>query len=66
MMSEPSSLFQWSTPYVGRRISKEKFYEHSADARKLKENFVREVERVTWAHRLDPDSLNLDGSDAVP
>lgn len=66
MVSESSSLFQWPTPYVGRRIPKEKFYEHSAEARKLKENFVHEVERVTWAHRLDPDSLNLDGSDAVP
>lgn len=66
MVSESSSLFQWPTPYVGRRISKEKFYEHSADARKLKGRFVDEVERVTWAHRMGSDSMRLEGSDAVP
>lgn len=65
-MTETSApLFAWPTPALGRRIPKEKFYEHSADARKLKDCFVREVGRVTWAHRLDSDSVKLDATEAV-
>lgn len=66
-MTEASvPLFAWPTPTLGRRIPKEKFYEHSADARKLKDGFVREVGRVTWAHRLDSGSVKLDATEAVP
>ncbi len=65
-MSEECPLFRWPTPYLGRRIPKEKFYEHSAVARKVKDRFVHEVERVMWAHRLNSDSVKLDAAEAVP
>ncbi len=50
----------------GRVIPKNKIYEH-ADARTaLKERFVTEVDQITWAYKLAPETINLGGSDAVP
>lgn len=50
----------------GRVIPKNKIYEH-ADARAaLKERFVAEVDQITWAYKLAPETVNLGGSDAVP
>lgn len=50
----------------GRVIPKNKIYEH-ADARAaLKERFVAEVDQITWAYKLAPETINLGGSDAVP
>ena len=50
----------------GRVIPKHKIYEH-ADARTaLKERFVAEVDQITWAYKLAPETVNLGGSDAVP
>lgn len=50
----------------GRVIPKSKIYEH-ADARTaLKERFVTEVDQITWAYKLAPETVNLGGSEAVP
>ena len=50
----------------GRVIPKNKIYEH-ADARAaLKERFVAEVDQITWAYKLAPETVNLAESDAVP
>ena len=50
----------------GRVIPKNKIYEH-ADARTaLKERFVAEVDQITWAYKLAPETVNLGGSEAVP
>lgn len=50
----------------GRVIPKSKIYEH-ADARTaLRERFVSEVDQITWAYKLAPETVNLGGSEAVP
>ena len=50
----------------GKIIPKNKIYEH-ADARTaLKERFVAEVDQITWAYKLAPETVNLGGSEAVP
>jgi len=50
----------------GRVIPKNKIYEY-ADARTaLKERFVAEVDQITWAYKLAPETINLGGSDDVP
>jgi hypothetical protein len=50
----------------GRIVPKNKIYEH-ADAKKaLKERFVTEVDQITWAYKLAPETVNLGGSEAVP
>ena len=50
----------------GRVIPKNKIYEHADASTALKERFVAEVDRITWAYKLAPETINLGGSDAVP
>ena len=50
----------------GRVIPKNKIYEHAAARVALKEQFVAEVEKITWAYKLAPETINLGGCEAVP
>ena len=50
----------------GRVIPKNKIYEHAVARAALKERFVAEVDQITWAYKLAPETVNLSGSDAVP
>jgi len=49
----------------GRMLAKSKIYEHTTPSTKVKDLFVREVEKITWAYKLAPQTVNLPASDGV-
>ena len=60
-------LWQWPPQTrVGRVVPKTKFYEKAKVSSKTRDAFVSEVERITWAHKLSPQTLTLAGTAAVP
>ena len=60
-------LYRWPTAAkFGRRVPKEKLYAHSAVTTAVREKFVSEVQRITWAYKLAESTINLPGSVEVP
>ena len=51
--------------YVNRFIAKNKFYNNVAISSKVKEDFIRKVEKITWLYKLSPNTLNIDNTDNV-
>jgi hypothetical protein len=65
-MLEPT-LYRWPpSAEVGRLVPKAKFYEHGDVPAALREKFVDEVQRITWAYKLADATIHLAGSTAVP
>lgn len=65
-MSE-QCLYRWPSPaHFGRVVPKSKFYEHGKVTATVREKFVSEVQRITWAYKLAESSINLRGTDEVP
>lgn len=60
-------LYQWPAgARFGARIPKERFYERTASTAALREKFVAEVNRISWAYKLAAETINLPGSSEVP
>lgn len=60
-------LWQWPTQTrVGRAVPKSKFYEKAKVSTQVRDAFVSEVERITWAHKLSPQTITLAGTGTVP
>jgi hypothetical protein len=49
----------------GRLIPKSKIYQHATPSTKVKNLFVKQVEKITWAYKLSPATINLPASDGV-
>ncbi|GAB6909931.1 hypothetical protein JCM12296A_57790 [Desulfosarcina cetonica] len=49
----------------GRAIPKSKIYQHATPSSKVKNLFVQQVEKITWAYKLSPATINLPASDGV-
>ncbi len=49
----------------GRMLAKNKIYNHATPSSKVKELFVKEVEKIIWSHKLSPATINLPASDGV-
>ena len=45
--------------YVGKNVPKNVFYKHLEVNTKMKRIFVNEVERITWAYKFAPSTLNV-------
>ena len=43
----------------GRRLPKQKFYEHLDVSSEVKRLFVEQVRLITWANKLSPQTMNL-------
>ena len=43
----------------GRRLPKQKFYEHLDVSPEVKRLFVEQVRLITWANKLSPQTMNL-------
>ena len=56
--------FPQSTVF-GRRIPKQKFYEHLDVTPEIRKLFVEQVRLITWANKLSPDTLNIAAGDTV-
>jgi len=60
-------LYRWpDAAKFGRRVPKEKFYAHGTVSTAVREKFIAEVQRITWACKLAEATINLAGSAAVP
>lgn len=60
-------LYRWpQAAKFGRVVPKTKFYEHAAVPATVREKFVSEVQRITWAYKLAETTINLPGTAAVP
>ena len=61
------ALFRWPpVAAVGRTVPKTKFYEHGKVRTALREKFIEDVHRITWAYKLAEDTIRLRGTAAVP
>lgn len=60
-------LYRWPpAAKFGRVVPKTKFYEHAAISSTVKDRFVSEVRKITWAYKLAESTTNLTGSAEVP
>lgn len=60
-------LFRWpSAAAFGRTVPKAKFYEHGNVRTALREKFVHDIQRITWAYKLADNTIRLRGTAAVP
>ena len=65
-MTEPT-LYRWpASGEVGRPVPKTKFYEQVNVSAALREKFVDDVQRITWAYKLADATIHLAGSAVVP
>lgn len=61
------ALYEWPAgARFGARVPKERFYERTASTSRLREKFVAEVDRISWAYKLAVETINLPGSPEVP
>lgn len=61
------ALFAWpSQAAVGRPVAKSKIYAHAKPTAALRALFVEQVENITWAYKLSPETINLPAKPAVP
>lgn len=61
------ALFSWpSQAAVGRAVAKSKIYAHAKPTAALRALFVEQVESITWAYKLSPETINLPAKPAVP
>jgi hypothetical protein len=61
------TLYRWpQAARFGRVVPKNKLYEHSQVTTTVREKFVAEVQRITWAYKLAETTINLAGTTAVP
>jgi len=59
-------LYRWpEAARVGSRVPKEKLYEHGNVSAALREQFVSDIARITWAYKLAKSTVNLPATDAV-
>lgn len=60
-------LYRWpASAHFGRVVPKSKFYEHGKVTTAVREQFVAEVQRITWAYKLADSTIHLRSSDDVP
>lgn len=60
-------LYRWPpAAKFGRAVPKAKFYEHATVGSAIKDKFVSDVRRITWAYKLAESTINLPGSAEVP
>ena len=61
------ALFAWPPQAaVGRPVAKSKIYAHGKPSAALRAQFVEQVESITWAYKLSPETINLPAKPAVP
>ena len=60
-------LYRWpKAAEFGRVIPKTKFYEHTNIGWTVKDRFVSDVRRITWAYKLAEATIKIPGSSEVP
>ncbi len=49
----------------GKGVPKSKIYEHATPGSRVKDLFVKEVEKITWSYKLSSTTINLSASSGV-
>ena len=63
----PGAMFAWPPQSkVGRPVAKAKIYAHAKPTAALRALFARQVESITWAGKLAPETINLPAKPDVP
>jgi len=63
----PVALFAWpSKAVVARPVAKAKIYAHAKPTAALRALFIEQVESITWAYKLAPETINLPVKPDVP
>jgi hypothetical protein len=61
------ALFAWPPKAaVNRPVAKAKIYAHTKPTAALRDLFVAQVESITWAYKLAPETINLPAKPDVP
>lgn len=64
---ESLALFAWPPQAaVARAVTKAKIYAHAKPTAALRALFVQQVQSITWAYKLAPESINLPAKPDVP
>lgn len=62
-----ATLYRWpAAARFGRVVPKTKFYEHVTVPTAVRERFVADIQRITWAYKLADSTVHLRGDAAVP
>lgn len=65
-MTDPV-LYRWpASAAFGRAVPKTRFYEHGNVRTALREKFVDDIQRITWAYKLADDTIRLRSTATVP
>lgn len=60
-------LYRWpEAAWFGRAVPKTKFYERGTVPAAVREKFIAEVQRITWAYKLAENTINLPGTSTLP
>ena len=60
-------LYRWpAAAAFGRVVPKTRFYEQGTVSNAVRQKFVVEVHRITWAYKLAESTINLPGDSTVP
>jgi hypothetical protein len=60
------SLYHFpKTAAFGKVLSKSKIYEHATPTSKVKALFIEQVEKIIWAYKLSPETINLSATQSV-
>ena len=63
----PSTLFAWPRQAkVDRPVAETKIYAHAKPSAALRAMFVEQMENITWAYKLSPETINLPAKPGVP
>ncbi|GAB2711077.1 DUF4391 domain-containing protein [Comamonas sediminis] len=61
------ALFAWpAKAAVSQSVAKAKIYAHAKPTVALRALFVAQIESITWAYKLAPESINLPATTEVP
>ena len=67
MTQDPKAQFAWpAQAAVNRPVPKTKIYAHTKPTAALRALFVEQVESITWAYKLAPETINLPAKPDVP
>ncbi|MFZ4504556.1 MAG: DUF4391 domain-containing protein, partial [Methylovulum sp.] len=51
---------------LGRKLPKNKIYEHAKPSTAVRELFVSQVDKIIWQYKLAPETVNLPAKPNVP
>ncbi len=50
---------------VGKSITKNKLYQQGKANSKMEKRFVKHIDKIIWAHKLSPESINLSANEVL-